>query len=324
MKSKTKQLLFLIGVAILVIGGILFLVFCDNKESFSDDYEESNRKNIIVYGGKEYQYNEHLSNYLFMGIDTREPLEEYETRENQGRADAIFLLSYDRVKKTVRCVSIPRDTMTNIRVLTIDGTDTGTTREHINMQYAFGDGKDGSCRLMKEAVSGLLYDVPIQGYCALNMDGIPVAVDVIGGVEIVLSDDSMADVYPEYVKGAKVTVTKENAEQFIRHRDINEAQSALVRTNRQKELMRAVSECTRDKSAGNPDFILQLYENLKPYMVTNIGNDVLADLSEAKFDSEHGVIDIPGKGVEGDMHDEYHIDDEKLYELVLQMFYEEV
>lgn len=324
MKRKTKQILFIIGVAILVVGGILFFVLRDDKESYSGDYEESNRKNTIVYGGKEYRYNEHLSNYLFMGIDTREPVEEYETRENQGRADAIFLLSYDRVKKTVRCVSIPRDTMTNIRVITIDGTDTGTTREHINMQYAFGDGKDGSCRLMKEAVSGLLYDVPIQGYCALNMDGIPVAVDVLGGVELVLSDDSMADVYPEYVKGAKVTVTKENAEQFIRHRDINEAQSALVRTNRQKELMKAVSECTRDKSAENPDFIVQLYESLKPYMVSNIGNDVLADLSEAKFNSENGVIDIPGQGVEGEQHDEYHVDDEKLYELVLQMFYEEV
>lgn len=324
MKRKTKQILFLIVVLLLVVGGILFFTLRDNEESYSGDYEESNRKNTIMYGGKEYQYNEHLSNYLFMGIDARDPVEEYEIRENMGRADAIFLLSYDRVKKTVKCVSIPRDTMTNIRVFTIDGTDTGITREHINMQYAFGDGKDGSCRLMKEAVSGLLYDVPIQGYCALNMDGIPVAVEVLGGVEMILPDDSMADVDPEYVKGAKVTVTKENAEQFIRHRDINEAQSALVRTNRQKELMKAVSECTRDKSVENPDFIVQLYDSLKPYMVSNIGNDVLADLSEAKFNSENGVIDIPGQGVEGDQHDEYHVDEEKLYELVLQMFYEEV
>lgn len=324
MKRKTKQILFLIVVLLLVVGEILLFALRDNEESYSGDYEESNRKNTIMYGGKEYQYNEHLSNYLFMGIDARDPVEEYEIRENMGRADAIFLLSYDRVKKTVKCVSIPRDTMTNIRVFTIDGTDTGTTREHINMQYAFGDGKDGSCRLMKEAVSGLLYDVPIQGYCALNMDGIPVAVEVLGGVEMILPDDSMADVDPEYVKGAKVTVTKENAEQFIRHRDINEAQSALVRTNRQKELMKAVSECTRDKSVENPDFIVQLYDSLKPYMVSNIGNDVLADLSEAKFNSENGVIDIPGQGVEGDQHDEYHVDEEKLYELVLQMFYEEV
>ncbi len=324
MKSKTKKSLFLIVVAILLVGFILFFVLKDNEESYSGDYEESNRQDTILYGGKEYRYNEHLSNYLFMGIDAREPIEEYETRENIGRADAIFLLSYDRVKKTVKCVSIPRDTMTNIRVLTIDGTDTGTTKEHINLQYAFGDGKDESCRLMKEAVSSLLYDVPIQGYCSLNMDGIPVAVDVLGGVEMVLSDDSMAGVFPEFVAGAKVTITKENAEQFIRYRDTNETNSALVRTNRQKELMKAVSESTREKSVEDADFIVTMYEALKPYMVSNMSNDILADLAEASFDSENGVVDIPGEGVEGDRHDEYHIDEEKLYELVLQMFYEEM
>lgn len=324
MKRKTKKILFLIGVVLFLVGGILLFILQNQEESYSDDYEESSRQDTIVYGGKEYRYNEHLSNYLFMGIDARDPIEEYETRENIGRADAIFLLSYDRVKKTVKCVSIPRDTMTDIRVITIDGTDTGKTKEHINMQYAFGDGKDESCRLMKEAVSSLLYDVPIQGYCSLNMDGIPAAVDALGGVEMVLADNSMENVFPEFVEGAKVTITKENAEQFIRYRDTDEAQSALVRTNRQKELMKAVSETARKKSVEDVEFVVNMYDRLKPYMVCNISNDILVDLSEASFDSQNGVVDIPGEGVEGDMHDEYHIDEEKLYELVLQMFYEEM
>ena len=324
MKRKTKQNLFLIGVAILVIGVILFFVLRDKDESYSSDFQESNREDTIVYGGKEYRYNEHLSNYVFMGVDTREPITEYETREEAGRADAIFLLSYDRVKKTVKCISIPRDTMTNVRMIAPDGTDLGTSVEHINMQYAFGDGKDESCRLVKEAVSALLYDIPIQGYCSLNMDGIAAAVEVLGSVEMVLADNSLEAVNAEYVKGAKITVTKENAEQIIRHRDTDVSQSAIARTNRQKELMKAVSDCAREKSTQDADFIVDMYESLKPYMVSNIGNDVLADLLEAKFDSENGVIDIPGEGVEGELYDEYHIDETSLYELVLQMFYEEV
>ena len=324
MKRKTKQNLFLIGVAILVIGVILFFVLRDKDESYSSDFQESNREDTIVYGGKEYRYNEHLSNYVFMGVDTREPITEYETREEAGRADAIFLMSYDRVKKTVKCISIPRDTMTNVRMIAPDGTDLGTSVEHINMQYAFGDGKDESCRLVKEAVSALLYDIPIQGYCSLNMDGIAAAVEVLGSVEMVLADNSLEDVNAEYVKGAKITVTKENAEQIIRHRDTDVSQSAIARTNRQKELMKAVSDCAREKSTQDADFIVDMYESLKLYMVSNIGNDVLADLLEAKFDSENGVIDIPGEGVEGELYDEYHIDETSLYELVLQMFYEEV
>lgn len=324
MKSKRKQIVFLICVAVFLIGVILFFVFRDKEESYSSDYQESNREDTFEYGGKEYRYNEHLSNYLFMGVDTREPITEYETREEAGRADTIFFLSYDRVKKTLKCISIPRDTIANVHMIAPDGTDLGTAKEHINMQYAFGDGKDESCRLMKEAVSDILYDVPIQGYCSLNMDGIAVAVDVLGGVEIVVPDNSLEAVNAEFVEGAKVTITKENAEQFIRYRDIDESQSAIVRMNRQKELMKAVSERAKEKSTESTDFIVEMYDSLKPYMVTNMGNDVLADLLEAKFDSETGVIDIPGEGIEGELYDEYHIDEEQLYELVLQMFYEEV
>ena len=324
MKVRRKQILFLICVAALLVGVLLFFLLKDNDDSQLSEFHETDRKDTVVYNGKEYQYNEHLSNFVFMGIDTREPITEYETIEEVGRADAIFFLSYDRVKKTLKCISIPRDTMADVRMIAPDGTDMGTSKEHINMQYVFGDGKDESCRLMKETISSLLYDVPIQGYCALNMDGIAVAVDVLGGVDMVLSDDSLVAVNENYVKGAQMHITKENAEKIIRYRDTNEAQSAIVRTNRQKELMKVVSEHAREKSAEDPDFIVDMYDSLQPYIVSNIGNDILAKLLEAKFDSATGVIDLPGQAVEGEMHDEYHLDEMKVYELVLQMFYEEL
>ena len=98
MKRKIKQNLFLIAVAIFVIGAILFFVIRDKDESYSSDFQESDREDTVMYGGTEYRYNEHLSNYIFMGIDAREPIEQYETRENIGRADAIFLISYDIIE----------------------------------------------------------------------------------------------------------------------------------------------------------------------------------------------------------------------------------
>lgn len=324
MKRKTKQALFLICLAFFLVGFVLFFVLRDTKESDSSDYKESNRKDTIVYGGKEYQYNEHLSNYVFIGVDKREPITGTDMRQESGRADAIFLLSYDRVKKTVKCISIPRDTMTNVRMIAPDGTDMGTSVEHINMQYVFGDGKNESCRLVKETVSDLLYGVPIQGYFSLNMDGIAVAVDVLGGVEMVLVDNSMESVNPKYVEGARITVTKDNAEQIVRYRDVNETQSALVRTERQKQFMKAVAGRAKEVNAQDTDFVVKMHESLKPYTVTNIGKDVLVDLLEARFDSESGVIDLPGEGVKGEQYDEYHIDEISVYELVLEMFYEEM
>ena len=324
MRTKRKQTVFLICLAVLIIAAILFFLLRDKEEPYTSDFTESNREDVVVYGGKEYRYNEHLSNYLFVGVDTREPITEYDTRDDAGRADTIFFLSYDRVKKTIKCISIPRDTIANVHMIAPDGTDLGISREHINMQYAFGDGKEESCQLMKEAVSDMFYGVPIQGYYSLNMDGIVVAVDVLDGVEIIVPDNSLEHVNAEFSQGAKVTITRENAEQFIRYRDTEKSQSAITRMNRQKELMKAVLERARQRSSEDAEFIIEMYEGLKPYTVTNMGNDILAKLLEADFDSETGVIDVPGEGVQGNEFDEYHLDENQLYELVLQLFYEEV
>lgn len=324
MRTKRRQTVFLICLAVLVIALILFFLLRDQEEPYTSDFTENGREDVVVYGGKEYRYNEHLSNYLFVGVDTREPITEYDTRDDAGRADTIFFLSYDRVKKTIKCISIPRDTIANVHMIAPDGTDLGISREHINMQYAFGDGKEESCQLMKEAVSDMFYGVPIQGYYSLNMDGIVVAVDVLDGVEIIVPDNSLEHVNAEFSQGAKVTITRENAEQFIRYRDTEKSQSAITRMNRQKELMKAVLERARQRSSEDAEFIIEMYEGLKPYTVTNMGNDILAKLLEADFDSETGVIDVPGEGVQGNEFDEYHLDENQLYELVLQLFYEEV
>lgn len=324
MRTRKKQLLFLACVAVLLIGALIYFITKDKEESYSSDFQESNREKLVEHRGKKYRYNEHLSNYLFMGIDTREPVTEYETRQEAGRADTIFVLSYDRVKKTVKGIAIPRDTITNIHMIAPDGTDLGTAKDHINMQYVFGDGKEESCQLMKEAVSGILYNVPIQGYCSLNMDGIAVFADILGGVEVTVPNNSLEKVNSEFVSGAKVTITKDNAEQFVRYRDTEIAQSAIDRMNRQKVYLEAVAEKVREKSSEDASLIVDIYENLEPYMVTNVGNDMLAKLLEADFDSGTGIVDIPGEGVEGAEFDEYHVNETELYELILQMFYEEV
>lgn len=324
MNRKKKQILVLVCLLVLLLG-VLVIVFALNKDDASStDYKESDREDTVVYGEKEYQYNDHLSNYLFLGIDTTEPIDTYETREDAGRADAIYLLSYDRVEKTVKCIAIPRDTMTNIRTVSLDGVDLGLSEDHINMQYVFGDGKDESCRLMKEAVSNLLYGVPIQGYCSVNMDGIPAAVNVLGEVPVTVPDNTLEEVNPKFKEGAEVVITEADAEQFVRHRDIEQSQSAIARMNRQKVFMEAFVETAKIKATNDASLVVDMYESLKPYMVTNMGTDLFANLLGATYDSDNKILDIPGEKVDGIDFDEYHIDEAQLYEFILQNFYKEV
>ena len=323
---KQKKILLVVlacmaGVSLLVGGACLLL---DKKEPVPTDYTELNREESIVFDGKEYIYNEHLSNYLFMGVDTKDPITQHETHGQAGQADAIYVISYDRVKNTAKCIAIPRDTMTSIHVFAPDGTDLDYTVNHINLQYAYGDGKTESCELMKEAVQKLLLGVPIQGYCAINIEGIPILADVAGGVQVTVPDDSLEEVNPIFRQGATVVLDKDTAEIFVRYRDVNERQSANVRMQRQKVFMEAFADTAKAQWGQDTNFIATMDESLKPYMVSNIGNDVLAKLLQADYGEGEIFRDIPGEKVNGEEFDEYRVNNDELYELILQMFYKEV
>ncbi|MBS6180958.1 MAG: LCP family protein [Erysipelotrichaceae bacterium] len=325
--QKRRKIIFLTAVILLVlaVGGILILRAVGSKETGSGSFQESSQEgDTIRYDGKTYRYNDHLSNYLFMGIDTREKVETYETQRDAGQADAIFLVSLDRAKKKLQVILIPRDTVTRIETFNLSGKSLGMTEDHINLQYAFGDGKEKSCELMKKAVSELLYQIPIEGYCSLNMDGIPVLTGLVGGVEVTVPDDSLAQVNPEFQKGAQVTLTEENTEQFVRYRDITTSQSAIVRMNRQKVFLQAFLNKVQGLAAKDAGIVTTLYDGVQDYMVTGMGNDLFVKLLEATYENAPEVETLPGEGVQGEYFDEYHVDEDGLYDLIIRMFYKEV
>ena len=278
----------------------------------------------MEYKGEIYKYNNHLSNYLFLGIDTREAVDTYQSQADAGQADAIFLVSMDRATEKIKVLFIPRDSMTRIEVFNPYGQSLGETTDHLNIQYAFGDGKEKSCELMKTAVSDMLDGLPIQGYCSMNMDGISVITDFVGGIQLTIPDDSLADVNSEYKKGAVVDITGETAEQFVRYRDIDKTQSALVRQERQKTFLQALVQKAQEKAGEDAGFVTGLYDSVKSYTVTNMGNDIFAKLLAA---SQNGITDtetVPGEGTHGENFDEYHIDEDALSDLIISMFYEKI
>ena len=190
----------------------------------------SSAQNTVEYEGSTYTYNDHLSNYLFMGIDSSEEVSNMESQMDAGQADSIFIVSLDRAEETIQVLSIPRDTITEIEVFNPSGTSLGMTDNHINLQYAYGDGKEESCELMKTAVSNLLRGLPIQGYYSMNISGISEVGKLVGDVEIVVPDDSLEEHDPYFKEGATVIINGDNAEEFLRYRDTGKSQSALVQS----------------------------------------------------------------------------------------------
>ena len=328
-KNRRKRI-----AAVLVICGVLAIVAVfaagiwkqQRKAHMETDdasvSSEENTSESITYKGKTYVYNDHLSNYLFMGIDTKGDMETAESG-NAGQADAIFLTSMDRVTKEMQVISIPRDTMTEIQMFSVSRKSLGLMENHINLQYAQGDGKTESCELMKTAVSKLLGGIPVHGYCSVNMDGIPVMTEAAGNVQVVIPDNSLEEVNPEFTEGAEVTLTKDNVEQFVRYRDTGREQSALVRQDRQKIFIEAYMKKAQEQYAKDASFVTGLYESMKPYMVTNIGNDLFVKLLSVAQEGKSSVHTLPGKGAQGEYFDEYRVDEEALQEMIISVFYRE-
>lgn len=328
-RSKNRMKHLKIGTAVviigcvLVIGGITCFNYKNRKERSteqSDYVAETQDTDSLVYEGNTYRYNDHLSNFLFMGIDKRGTMD-----SGSGQADAIFLASWDRVAHSLKLFSIPRDTMTEIQIYSNMGRDLGKSRDHLSLAHAYGDDEAESCKLVKEAVSELFFGIPIQGYCSIGMDGIPILTESVGGLTVTVPDDSLEEQYPEFKKGTQVTLTKENTETFVRYRDIKKNSSAMVRQERQKVFLNAYAAKASEMALKDASFITDMYTAMEPYMFTNMGNDIFAKISQDMAGGgSKETCTIPGESVVGKSYDEYHVDEEALYSLVIQNFYKKV
>lgn len=330
-QRKICMLLIIILIIVLsILGGGYYLLSQKNVASSKAGGQNSDSRNqtdlnqnsdTVEYKGETYKYNDHLSNYLFLGIDTRETVDTYQSQADAGQADAIFLVSMDRATEKIKVLFIPRDSMTRIEVFNPYGQSLGETTDHLNIQYAFGDGKEKSCELMKTAVSNLLHGLPIQGYYSMNISGISEIGKLVGDVEIVVPDDSLEEYDPYFKEGATVVINGDNVEEFLRYRDSGKSQSALVRQQRQKTYLKALIPKLQEKTQTDSSFVGNMLNDIQPYTVTNMGNDVFVKLLNAAGNSTLETQTVPGEGVEGEYYDEYHVDDDALYKLVLSMFY---
>ena len=282
------------------------------------------QEGVISYQGKNYLYNSGIKSYLFMGIDRDGISTEAEDENSGGQSDAMFLLVTDSRKKTISIVAINRNTMAEVEVYDVDGDYADTRELQICLQHAYGDGRNLSCSRSAEAVSRLFYDIPITGYLSLNMDGIVPLNDAVGGVTVEVMDDlENAGLGVSLKKGETVTLNGNEAYVYLRSRDLDTFDSSGRRLERQQQyllkLLSAMSGSAKDEKK-----ISGILDSVEEYLVTNMDMVRLAeDLSEYDFDPSR-MYSVPGETVMGSRLEEYHIDKEAFYEMVLEIFYEPV
>lgn len=298
----------------------------ENGAGKEENTGQEEKEGIVRYHGRTYEFNEDVLTFLIMGIDQRsETVQEYTEGFEGGSADAIFLVILNPHKKKMQILAIDRNTMTDVDMYDYYGTYTKTVTAQICVQHGFGDGTTGSAAYMEKAVSNLLFGLPINGYCAVNMSSIARINDAVGGVDVVVLED-MTKWDKSLVKGKTVHLTGSSAVAYVRGRDLNAFGSAAGRLERQKQYINALIQKAKSELKGNPALPLVLYRELQPYMVTDLNAEKVTYLASMAAGFDFGSMDVykvPGETVMGDVYEEFYTDQDALYELILALFYEE-
>ncbi len=341
----TKILIFFIVLLIAAIGGLVFLrvkgeqsmkhkaedvVLTMEKENTPDDVEaiEDDGK-TITYKGEKYRWNDNVSTILFLGSDRT--VEQQEARESvigiNGQADTILLSVIDNKNKKISFINVNRDTMTNVAQYTPDGDYAGDKQMQICLAYSYGKDNEEGCKMMASTVSNLLYGIPIDSYVRISYDAVPMLNDSVGGVTVKVLED-MTSVDPTFVKDTDVTLTGSQALRYIRWRNMMVTETNELRMARQKQYFYAFMHRTIDATRADLTLPLGLYNNAKPYMTTDITPSRVTYLTSKVLeygisgDAIHSVAGSSSDGANGLV--EFHADNAKLYEMILNTFYNKV
>lgn len=339
MKDK-KQISINIAVGVLFFAVIMVLVLVAVKWKGKDEASadktteavtpdagdiEKWQEGDVSYGGKKYRYNTAIKTYLFLGIDKSGTVADGEKDLTGGQSDAIFLLVTNREEETLSVISVNRNTMAMVDVYDLLDNFVEQKEMQICLQHAYGDGGRSSCLRTVDAVSRLFYNIPISGYLALNMDGIPILNDGVGGVTVEVMDDLENQALGVSLKkGETVTLNGTEAYVYIRARDINEFDSAGRRLERQNQYLIQLFQKIQSSALANKASVLQMHDKIKDYLVTSIDFVKLTeDVSDYGFDESH-MYSLPGETVMGEVYEEYRVDEDAFYEMILDIFYKEV
>ena len=299
-----------------------------NKTEQSEEVEtQETTDSIIEYSGKRYQYNKNMVNILLLGIDSSEDPDE--AFGNADQADVLVLVALDLKSNKMTLINVSRDIMCDVELVETDGTHTGLRHTQLALSYAFGDGQHESCELTRDAVSNLFYGLPIQGYAAYYMSGIRELNDAVGGVTVTILDDyPFTHIYQvrDMVAGKTMRLNGLQAEYYIRCRLEDRADAHELRMKRQKQYMLALISTAKEKVLENPASILKLYDSVDDYILTDLGVGQISYLATkaAGMEFEGDFRKLTGKLVEVDNVAGLHVDQESLYDLMLEVFYTEV
>lgn len=281
----------------------------------------------VKYNGQIYAYNEDILTFLVMGIDKNRDVKEVAEGTNGGQADALFLVVLNPHDDSLSVIGINRNTMTDVAVYDDNGAYVNTIKAQIAVQHGFGNGVEESCEYQVNAVQHLFYEMPVHGYAAINMSAIGPLTDMVGGVDVVALEDVKSGNSTVIKEGEEVHLEGDLAFAYIHNRDTKEFGSADHRLERQKQFITTYLQKVKQKTKEDIGFPISVYQAIAPQTVTSLTVDEMTYLvsiaKDYSFD-ENYLYTLKGETKQGDVFEEFYVDETDLFELILKVFYEPV
>lgn len=252
MKSKKKKIILsIVGVCVVLIGVYvvnLAIAAQSALKTMQQPIEKSDKREEEISLEKKDPFS-----LALLGVD--------ETETNLGRTDTIIVATVNPEKNTIKMLSIPRDTRTEIV-----GND---TVEKINHAYTRGGTQ------MSIATIENFLDVPIDYYVQINLEGFRDMIDAFGGVTVANDMDLTFKKY--HFPEGNLRLTGEEALVFSRIR-YEDPRGDFGRQLRQRQIIEAIlGEGTKMSSVMKYDDVLRsLGANVK----TNISVKEMINLQK--------------------------------------------
>ena len=295
----TLKVLLILATSLLICATTYGIYLMKQAETAADRaYEElENRKSSSLREEKVEPIKDNVS-ILFIGIDDGE-------KRGQGaensRSDALILATMNVETKTVKTLSIPRDSYVTIPMK--------NRKDKITHAHAFG----GTIATI-DTVENLL-EIPVDYYVRLNFDAFIDIVDALGGIEAEVPYELLElDEFDNRVVNLQPGLQKLNGSEALALARTRKKDSDIERGKRQQEILKAIA-----KEAAKPTSILKyddiidaVADNTKTNMTFSEMKSMLAYLSS-------GVPRIDSVYLEGSDDTStgiyyYQLDDESLNE----------
>lgn len=258
MKSNNKK-----GKKGLKVTGILLLVILIAGGAYGFTVYHSFRNAVVTMHEpveREYEMRE-----VPIQLEDKDPFSVLmlgtDSNDDKGRTDTIIVLTVNPTNNSVKMLSIPRDTRTEIIGKGFD--------DKINHAHAFG-----GVEMAMDTVESFL-DIPIDYYMKVNMEGFKDIVDAVGGVTVTNTlDFSVGD---DHYPVGEITLTGEEALPYVRMR-YDDPNGDFGRNTRQREIIQAViKEGASVSSLANfSDIFKAIGDNVK----TNLTFDQMVDIQK--------------------------------------------